>query len=803
MYQISLKSGDLLSLFLNKNDSILANELAKLKETVSGVSDDMLLFHINSTIMLKQRLATVVDIIKTNFPNSQIALHTTAGNVSEYEYHSGINISVIVFEDESTKCVVEQYDLGDDSECDIASEILRFASKNSWVKAIELHHTLGINNMTDLCESLSYLPKGVRVFGGLVCSEDWLGTLSLVGTHNKPLSDAAAMVTYYGGDNFHAETYRISGWKPIKKVFTVTKSDRNYIREIDSKPAYEIYKRYLNIDNDENLFVNLMEFPLFCEWQGEQMILDPLQSDEKGSLRMPVDIHEGTKCCLSYGEPSLIIDDIRQKCSKIKEFTPDVLSITSCFARDSFWSNRDYICELQPFESIADCYGYLSAGEFIRENEKVHHHNTVLIIGAMREGPVQDLDCSDVVVETNSSVPLVSRLGTFISSVTEELEESYSKIADMNRELEKIATIDSLTGIGNRFMFDDAVRVASKDLINSESKYLFMFDVNGLKFVNDTFGHSEGDILIKSAATAIDTVFSEYGSCFRIGGDEFAAVLSFNDKWQIQSAEEKFEAYVENYNKQAAYILSIAYGYSPLIDTHGEVKSSSDWKMDADINMYRNKAKFHAIKSESVHPDVSDFIVCIMSLLDNKNKYMAYHSVRVQRMAIKIAHMMHLDEEFIGQLSTAAYVHDIGRLGITETVYAKNGILTGDDIALIRQSPSIGKKILMQTDTTKPIADIVLHHHECWDGSGYPDGIAGEEIPLASRIIAIADSIDAMLNKRQYRDALSVGECYKELEINSGKMYDPNIISIVLANFTDIVKDGLAMDHDGALSDEE
>ncbi len=790
MYHFAFNSGNLMSLFLNKNNDILHDDLDKLKVMIGNVSNDRILFTISSTVFNETSLGNIIYMITSTFPGCQLVCNSSAGNISEFDYFSGINITATIFENISSVFEVRQYEMNNMLSEDIGNQILDFVQLNPWVKAIELHSTLNDTKTAGVCDSLSSLPAHIQVFGGVACSENLNSKASFVSNQDNQFSNDALIAVYYGGDDLNIASYKISGWRPIKKVFTVTKSDGNAIQMIDNKPAFDIYKRYLNLENDDNLFANVLEFPLFCEYQGNLSIRDPLYADENGAIYMSNNVAEGTKICLSYGEPSMIISDIKDMCDIAKSFTPDVIMITSCLARDLFWQTKDYVSELQPFEKIAPCRGYLSHGEFLRENGIVNQHNTILSIGLFREGPVKDIQYDETIIEMSSSVPLVSRLGTFISRVTEELESTYVQISDMNAQLEQIATTDALTGTGNRYMFDQCVNKTVGD-DTDRTAYLLMFDVNGLKFVNDTFGHSEGDVLIKAAANAITTVFASKGSCFRIGGDEFAVVAHFEDERDLEHTKKRFYNYLEEYNRKAAYTLSIAFGYSSIINFTGDRKTSSDWKMDADINMYRDKAKFHAIKSEAINPNLSEFITCIVSLVDNKDTYTAYHSVRVQRMAVMIAELCNIPEEEIVPISIAAYAHDIGKLGISDSIYAQDRKLTDEERDIIKQVPTIGKKLLSQSDDTKNIADLVLHQHEYWDGNGYPSGFRGEDIPVGSRIILIADSIDAMLNKRHYRKAMSAKDCYAELEKNSGIMYDPDIIQTVLENFGDIVKEGM------------
>ena len=792
MRQISFDTRNVMSLLLNKNDKDLKVKFELFKRGFGDIDYSRAIIFVSTTICMKLRVTSLLRMLSDVFSGAKIVCNSSAGNIYDNSYHPGVSISMILFEDDSTVFDVKFYEIKGQSEAIVAKQICDYVDTNLWVKGVEFYYTMYDSNTTAICNALSKIREDVVVFGGVCCNEDLMSNFSFVSDSYENISESGIIVVYYGGDNFFVDSVKVSGWKPIKRRFTVTRSKGNVIQQVDGFPAVDIYRRYLGLDSNESFFKNVVEFPMFCEYDNNVVIRDALKADDEGFLYCSNDISEGTTFCLSYGEPSLIMDDISSVCEEIRKFTPDTISIVSCVARNMFWQNQDVMPELGPFNIICPIRGYLSKGEFIREAGRINQHNTTLVVAYMREGPVKDIYYDDYILNMDAEIPLASRMGTFISRITEELEESMNTINAMNKKLEYVATMDSLTGISNRYVFDKMVIQAERDISNMETKYLMMFDVNGLKFVNDTFGHSEGDVLIKAASNAINSIFSKYGTCFRIGGDEFAAIVDFESEDALKSVCESFYAFLDNYNRRAMHALSIAFGYSSLVDNHGEKKTSSDWKMDADINMYKDKAKFHPVEMDEFNGNLSSFIKCIMSLIDNKDKYTAYHSVRVQKMSLAIAGCFDLDGELLKQLSLSAYLHDIGKIGISDLILSKSGKLSSAEFDMIQQTPIISKKILMQSDDTKDIADIVLHHHERWDGKGYPDGLTGESIPLCSRIICIADSIDAMLNKRYYRDAMSADECYRELSKNSGKMYDPDILNVVLMNFGTIIKEGMS-----------
>lgn len=195
----------------------------------------------------------------------------------------------------------------------------------------------------------------------------------------------------------------------------------------------------------------------------------------------------------------------------------------------------------------------------------------------------------------------------------------------------------------------------------------------------------------------------------------------------------------------------------------------------------------HADSTE-VLPDLfHDLIQSIVSALEARDPHTAEHSLRVGDMVERTCLLMGLPGKEATVIHMAAHVHDIGKIGMPDTVLLRKSRLTVDEHVMLRDHARIGAEILGGCPSLADVACIVLHHHERWDGSGYPDGLSGDQIPLGSRIIAVCDSIDAMLGKRLYRKALSEQDCRQEVLVNKGTIYDPVIAWFVLEHWDEIV----------------
>lgn len=182
-----------------------------------------------------------------------------------------------------------------------------------------------------------------------------------------------------------------------------------------------------------------------------------------------------------------------------------------------------------------------------------------------------------------------------------------------------------------------------------------------------------------------------------------------------------------------------------------------------------------------------ELVDCITSALDARDPYTGDHSRRVSDMACIICELMGLSQKEYDETHIAAHLHDIGKIGVPDAILLKPSSLNDEEWAIMKKHPQIGADILSKSPHFSRISAIILHHHERFDGKGYPFGAKGEEIPLGARIIAVCDSIDAMASARAYRKALPLEICRSEIEKNIGLMYDPDVANLILDHW-DIAK---------------
>lgn len=496
-------------------------ELEKFRDSFDHTPKMM--FQIFSEILKEDTIKKVSAPIEKVFPDVPWFGCSTSGNLIDCQLASPIIVAATVFEKESSKFRVFQYEYNEDSVEQVTKKITEEAEANPWVKAIEMYFTIPDTSYTRFCDCLNDIRTGVHMFGGVSCSDDITSDDCCVFSSAGGYSENSIIVVFYGGDEFYVDSIKVTGWKPLGRRFRVTKSEGSLLQELDGIPAYDVYNKYLDINNDENFFYNTLEFPLFYEHNGTTILRVPVASNADKSISMSSDIDVGSTVTISYGDPKTIVESIASDSKRIQKFSPDLLHIFSCAARRTFWTSTDPTYELEPFRDIASSVGFFSHGEFLRENDRLNQNNVTLVIAAMREGEAEQSKIrNDPDNRTSrSKIPLVSRFATFITATSLELEE-------MNRRLMTAAVTDGLTGLYNRAETQKRIGQSLAD-IGKESLSLIMMDIDNFKKVNDTYGHQEGDNVIIALSDILrgeQEHLPEKISAGRWGGEEFMLVLS-------------------------------------------------------------------------------------------------------------------------------------------------------------------------------------------------------------------------------------------------------------------------------------
>ncbi|PKM58327.1 MAG: c-di-GMP phosphodiesterase [Firmicutes bacterium HGW-Firmicutes-3] len=346
-------------------------------------------------------------------------------------------------------------------------------------------------------------------------------------------------------------------------------------------------------------------------------------------------------------------------------------------------------------------------------------------------------------------------------------------LKESEEKLLYLSTHDHLTGLYNRRYYEQQL----KDIDTNENLPLsiIMFDLNGLKLVNDSFGHDMGDVLLNKAAETIKKACRHEDIIARIGGDEFVLMLPKTSRRDTVKIANDIKALTSK-EIVSNIELSISYGY----DTkETDNQFISEIAVNAENHMYKHKLfERTSIRSKTIE--------LIMNTLFEKSNSEAQHSNRVSSICQVIAEKMDLDQNTVNQMRVVGLMHDIGKIGVDEEILNKSGSLTSSERVDIEKHPEIGWRLLSSTNEFSEIAQFVIHHHEKWDGSGYPDGIKGEAIQIEARIIAVAEAYAAMTSKSSFNEKLTQKEALKELVRCSGTHFDPNVVEV----FNELVLSG-------------
>lgn len=517
--------------FIYEEKESFKQKLLEFKNTDRVSSTGRRMFQIYSEILKPAVIQEVTDAIEECFPDIPYIGCSTSGNIIDCELAGDITVVCTDFELLTTRFEIFQYDMAKQSVDEITAQIVEETKKNPWVKAIEMYFTIPEGSTTQFCDGLKDIREDIQIFGGVSCSDDITSDDSCVFTKAYGFSETSIVIVFYGGEDFHVDSIKVTGWKPLGREFHVTKSQGSLLQELDGIPAYDVYRKYLNINNDENFFYNTLEFPLFYEHNDTTILRTPVSSNADGSLNMTSDMDIGSVVRISYGDPSTMVDSIRHDSQRLAQFGPDVLHIFSCAARRTFWTNREPTYEIEPLYDISTSCGFFSHGEFLRTKGSLNQHNVTLVIAAMREG---EKKASLAVPQaqdnyTMSRVPLVSRLATFISVTSQELENTNKQLALVNDKLKMAAIIDGLTGLYNRKEIQGQIEKALAD-VKREQFSLVMLDIDNFKQVNDTYGHQEGDSVIVALADILrNRRTGLMQSSGRWGGEEFMVLLRGTD----------------------------------------------------------------------------------------------------------------------------------------------------------------------------------------------------------------------------------------------------------------------------------
>jgi diguanylate cyclase (GGDEF)-like protein len=391
-------------------------------------------------------------------------------------------------------------------------------------------------------------------------------------------------------------------------------------------------------------------------------------------------------------------------------------------------------------------------------------------LGLLLSGLVNELHMAGYELATASLFLIVVRLAL---TVLENLQ-----IADASK---REALTDALTGLGNRRRLMQDVETA---LESGKTTLLVLYDLDGFKGYNDTFGHPAGDALLARLGRAMAESVEGCGTAYRPGGDEFCALLQVDSRQLAGKIGDTVEALSE---RGKGFAVTPSYGSVVVPDEARDVTLALQL---ADKRLYEQKGDRRRARDGTQVRDV------LMQALRERRPDLDEHIGGVASLAHAVARRFDLNTEQVDEVTKAAELHDIGKMAVPDAILEKPASLDEREREMIKQHTVVGERILAVAPALRKIGKLVRYSHERWDGTGYPDQLKGDEIPLGARIIAVCDAFDAMTTDRPYQPSVPLDDALDELRRCAGTQFDPNVVEVFCQEAEAVLRDLEAHDDE-------
>ncbi|MEO8690195.1 MAG: HD domain-containing phosphohydrolase [Solirubrobacteraceae bacterium] len=335
------------------------------------------------------------------------------------------------------------------------------------------------------------------------------------------------------------------------------------------------------------------------------------------------------------------------------------------------------------------------------------------------------------------------------------------------------ALTDALTGLGNRRALARDLELRLPEADDARPLVLVLFDLDGFKHYNDTFGHPAGDTLLVRLGGNLSNYLSGRGRAFRMGGDEFCALFHPGDEVADPIIAGAATALTE---RGEGFTVNCSYGAIVLAR---EAMDATEALRIADQRMYAQK---NAGRTSATRQSKA----VLVRALSERNPELFTDLEGVAGLAVSTARRLGLGEEEAEQISHAAELHDIGKVAIPDAILSKPGTLDPREWEFIRRHTLIGERIIAAAPALQAVARLVRSSHERWDGTGYPDRLPGQEIPLGARVVGVADAFNAMTSERPYSPAVPPELAIMELRRHAGTQFDPVVVEAFCTSWADI-----------------
>jgi diguanylate cyclase (GGDEF)-like protein len=341
--------------------------------------------------------------------------------------------------------------------------------------------------------------------------------------------------------------------------------------------------------------------------------------------------------------------------------------------------------------------------------------------------------------------------------------------------------LDQLSGLPNRASL---LRVLRRELSYGGTLTILAIGLNGFRDYNRTYGPAAGDDLLRRIGARLGS----RQRAFRYGGDEFVVVLGGSDEARARRAALSIQQMVSEETSGSGYppsTAAVGFAFARVDDEDPDpILSAALRALEEARSRAEGVAGFSPIGGVSEVSDGGTGVVeaaqILVEALESRDPYMGGHPRAVSRLALRIGLKISLPSDQLDALNLGALLHDVGKIGVPDRILQKPGRLTDEEYRIIKRHPVLGARMLASVRELAPAVPAVRHHHERFDGKGYPDGLAGEDIPLAARIISVADAFDSMVRERPYGYGISRQAALEEIEDNSGTQFDPQVVRALL-----------------------
>ena len=358
-------------------------------------------------------------------------------------------------------------------------------------------------------------------------------------------------------------------------------------------------------------------------------------------------------------------------------------------------------------------------------------------------------------------------------------------------EAREQADCDPLTGLLNHRAFYNRLDAeASRARREDTALAVVMLDLDGFKFFNDVYGHAIGDEVLRLVADRLRAASRPYDTLARFGGDEFALLLPSVGHASRGEVEARLRAALRGMTcrvgeQTEAVPVSVSLGAALFpeddADSHAVLRQADErlhWaKTGGDVE--ENARRVRADAGDRVHG--FSMLDALVAAVDNKDRYTRRHSEDVMEYGLMIARELGLDEARQRAVAVSALLHDVGKIGVPDAILRKPGALTEEEFEAVKQHPQMGAVMVQAVPGLEETLDAVRHHHERWDGAGYPAGLRGEKTPLIARLMAVADAFSAMTTDRPYRQGMGRAVALDILASGAGTQWDPACVIAFLS----------------------